>query len=172
MRAFRSVLRRASFALLASVPVGAVAAEPLLPTRAPGVEAPGAGDPVASAPKRVLNPLSTLDRESLSAFKGRPLFAPGRRPPALRQAFVPPPPVAMATPVPDLRLVGIVAGIDKAVAILRRNAGGPSLNVKVGDAVDTWRVQAITPDRVVLREGEREQTYRLFAAGGGIRPAP
>jgi hypothetical protein len=69
-------------------------------------------------------------------------------------------------PPPDLRLVGVVAGADRAVAILRRQMGGPSLNLKVGDTVDAWRVDAIGPDRVSLRDGDREKTYRLFSVGG------
>ncbi|GJD96619.1 hypothetical protein OCOJLMKI_3842 [Methylobacterium iners] len=72
----------------------------------------------------------------------------------------------MEVPPPDLRLVGVIAGADRAVAILRRQAGGPALNLKVGDTVDAWRVDAIGPDRVSLRNGNREKTYRLFSVGG------
>lgn len=121
-----------------------------------------------------LNPLSVLDRTTLDAFKSRPLFSATRRPPpASPQIFVPTPPAVALSQAPDLRLIGVVSGVDKAVAILRRPSGGPSLSLKVGDTVETWRVQAISPDRVILREGDREQIYRLFAVGKiGTTPSP
>ncbi|TXM69577.1 hypothetical protein FV222_02065 [Methylobacterium sp. WL103] len=134
-----------------------------------------ANDRPPPSPAQNLNPLSTLDPGTLDAFKGRPLFAPSRRPPPPRQVFTAPPaPVAVEAPPPDLRLVGVVAGVDKAVAILRRPTGGSSLSLKLGDSVETWRVQAIGPDRVTLRDGTRETTYRLFSVGAssppGVRP--
>jgi type II secretory pathway component PulC len=73
--------------------------------------------------------------------------------------------VAAEAPPPDLRLVGVVAGVDNAVAILRRSTGGSSLSLKLGDTVEAWRVQAIGPDRVTLSSGKRETTYRLFSGG-------
>lgn len=129
-----------------------------------------AGSPASpvSAGAGSLNPLSALDTGTLKAFRERPLFAPSRRSPAAPPTYVPPPPPApVARPAPDLRLVGIIAGVDRAVAILRSPNGGPSVSVKVGDMVESWRVDAISPERVVLREGEREQAYRLFAGGSG-----
>ena len=127
-------------------------------------QVPGAFPPTGAV--QTLNPLSSLDAATLDAFKGRPLFAPSRRSPPPRQALAtPPPPVAVEAPPPNLRLVGIVSGVDNAVAILRNASGGPSLSLKVGDVIETWRVQTIGPDRVTLREGARELTYRLFAIG-------
>lgn len=127
----------------------------------------------ASGPAHSLNPLSTLDPATLDAFRRRPLFAPSRRPPPPRQALVAPPaPVAVEPAPPDLRLVGVVAGVDNAVAILRRPAGGPALSLRLGDSVETWRVQAIGPDRVTLRDGARETTYRLFSVGPSSPPGP
>ena len=126
-----------------------------------------------AGPAQNLNPLSTLDPATLDAFRGRPLFAPSRRPPPPRQIFTAPAtPLAVETPPPDLRLVGVVAGVDNAVAILRRPTGGSSLSLKLGDSVETWRVQAIGPDRVTLRDGTRETTYRLFSVGPSSPPGP
>lgn len=126
-----------------------------------------------AGPAQNLNPLGTLDPATLDAFRGRPLFAPSRRPPPPRQVFAAPrAPVAVEAPLPDLRLVGVVAGVDNAVAILRRPTGGSSLSLKVGDSVETWRVQAIGPDRVTLRDGTRETTYRLFSVGPSSPPGP
>lgn len=110
------------------------------------------------------NPLSRMAFKDLGAFRQRPLFAPSRRRPDQPVAFTaPPPPAEMpASPPPELRLVGIVAGVDRAVALVSRQEGA-SMSLRVGDQVDSWRVDRIAPDRVVLREGEREQIYRLFA---------
>ncbi|WP_375462391.1 hypothetical protein [uncultured Methylobacterium sp.] len=162
-------------------PIAAACAVLLILTCAPGIERACAQSPVAAptavppatAAARTLNPLSALDPAGLGAFRGRPLFAPSRRPPPARPVEVAPPQaVAVLSPPPDLRLVGVVAGLDKAVAILRRAAGGASLNLKIGDSVDAWRVDTIAPDRVTLRDGERAQTYRLFTVGGSAPSAP
>ena len=115
---------------------------------------------------RSLNPLSELNPADLTAFRGRPLFAPSRRP-------IPPPAQVVAVPVvvpppaiggaPDLRLVGIVAISDESVAILRRPSGGSALPLRVGDAVDEWRVASIAAESVLLRNGDREHSYVLFS---------
>lgn len=117
------------------------------------------------------NPLSRMAFKDLGAFRQRPLFAPSRRRPDQPAAFTaPPPPAEMpASPPPELRLVGIVAGVDRAVALVSRQEG-TSMSLRVGDQVESWRVDRIAPDRVVLREGEREQTYRLFALPPAAAP--
>lgn len=122
------------------------------------------------------NPLSRMAFQEYGAFRQRPLFAPSRRRPDQPAAVTAPPPPAEATesPPPELRLVGIVAGVDRAVALVSRQEGA-ALSLRVGDQVEAWRVDRIAPDRVVLRDGEREQTYRLFAlpppaAPGGRLP--
>lgn len=149
---------------------------PQIEVAAPGpAEATASGAPAPGA--ITINPLSRMALDELKAFEGRPLFAPSRRPPFTAPVVVEapppgPPPVAEG-PAPELRLIGIVAGIDKAVAILGRATGEPPLSVRVGDTVETWRVHVIGPDRVVLRQGESEQIYRIFAtAGAAVREAP
>lgn len=117
------------------------------------------------------NPVSRMAFKDLGAFRQRPLFAPSRRRPDQPVVYAAPPSPSEApeTPPPDLRLVGIVAGVDRAVALVSRQEGA-SLSLRVGDQVDAWRVDRIAPDRVVLREGEREQTYRLFALPPSAAP--
>ena len=150
---------------------GAVLVLVLLESAIVPTSAQVADDRPLPGPAQNLNPLSMLDTATLDAFRGRPLFAPSRRPPPPRRVFTAPPPsVAVEAPPPDLRLVGVVAGVDKAVAILRRPTGGSSLSLKLGDSVETWRVQAIGPDRITLRDGTRETTYRLFSVGPSSPP--
>ncbi|WP_342149034.1 hypothetical protein [Methylorubrum sp. SB2] len=117
------------------------------------------------------NPLSRMAFKDLDGFRQRPLFAPSRRRPDQPVAYAAPLPLPEmpASPPPELRLVGIVAGVDRAVALVSRQEGA-SLSLRVGDQVDAWRVDRIAPDRVVLREGEREQTYRLFALPPAAAP--
>lgn len=155
---------------LMSACLGAAMAQSQVETPAPTrlLRAP---DPSGLGATRTLNPLSSLDPGSLDAFKGRPLFAPSRRPAPVRQDTAAPALPVVESAAPDLRLVGVVSGLDTAVAILRRTPDGSPLNLKVGDTVDAWRVELIAPDRVTLREGEREKTYRLFTVGGANRTA-
>ncbi|GJE76681.1 type II secretion system protein N [Methylorubrum suomiense] len=156
-----------------SVPSDSSRAVPAPETGAPGlVEAIPAEAPELPIPSLVpsANPLSRMAFKDLGAFRQRPLFAPSRRRPDQPLAITAPPPADIpASPPPELRLVGIVAGVDRAVALVSRQEGG-SLSLRVGDQVDSWRVDRIAPDRVVLREGEREQTYRLFALPHGSTP--
>ncbi|WP_232630724.1 hypothetical protein [Methylobacterium sp. Leaf118] len=157
------------------------AAPPLVEAAPPSVEADPALHPappepglphVAVAPSA--NPLSRMALQDLGAFRQRPLFAPLRRRPDPPAAVAPPLPAEAPpeSPPPDLRLVGIVAGVDRAVALVSRHEGG-STSLRVGDPVESWRVDQIAPDRIVLREGARAHTYRLFApppAAGGRPP--
>ncbi len=103
------------------------------------------------------------------AARERPLFSPSRRPPpppqpALVAAVLPPTPQPVVSAAPDLRLVGIVAGTDAAMAMVRRTGEGRSRTLRVGDIVDGWRVSEIGPARLLLRVGEEAKAYALFAS--------
>lgn len=155
-----------------SEPVVAAPSEPVAPAETARIEPPPEADLPLPPIVPSANPLSRMAFKDLGGFRQRPLFAPSRRRPDQPVAFAAPPtlPVeAPASPPPELRLVGIVAGVDRAVALVSRQEG-TSLSLRVGDQVDAWRVDRIAPDRVVLREGEREQTYRLFALPPAAAP--
>jgi hypothetical protein len=50
----------------------------------------------------------------------------------------------------DLQLVGIIQGPEKSIALLKNTATLQTVNVSIGDFVSGWRIQAITPVRVIL----------------------
>ncbi|KQT47678.1 hypothetical protein ASG52_10395 [Methylobacterium sp. Leaf456] len=182
----QEALRQAEDARLGRKPAAPPAAspapsEPAIAAAPPEPEAPAETALVEPPPEPELplpqiapsaNPLSRMAFKDLDGFRQRPLFAPSRRRPDQPVAYAAPPPPPIETPAsppPELRLVGIVAGVDRAVALVSRQEGA-SLSLRVGDQVDAWRVDRIAPDRVVLREGEREQTYRLFALPPAAAP--
>lgn len=113
-------------------------------------------------PERVLggetvNPLASLDKESLRDMTERPLFTPTRRPspkPAPREAearYVPPP----AQPsTPDYTLLGIIRDGDRAIALLRGRSGGRNLRVEAGDMIGGWEIAAV--DTVSVRLKRRD----------------
>jgi hypothetical protein len=86
----------------------------------------------------------------------RPLFTPGRRPPAAPGA-----PAAAPTEqtVPDALVTGIVLAGEDSVAIIEPARPGPdtrALVVRVGQVIAGWKVEAIDADRVILsHDGKR-----------------
>lgn len=130
-----------------------------------------AQSPEAADPS--LNPASTLRRSDLTGFRERPLFTPSRRRPPDPVDVAPAP--AAAPPArrqaPNVRLAGVMESDLDAVAILQQ-PGGPRLSVRVGDRVEGWLVTAVEPQKITLRDGDRQQDYRLFAPGSFPAPSP
>ncbi|ACL56780.1 hypothetical protein [Methylobacterium nodulans] len=152
-----------------AAPVAPPAAGP-----APPVLAPSGDSPTAAA--RALPASGPAPAEEGRPARTRPLFSATRRPPALRvaapmpvQPAVPPPPPPPPKPAPQLHLVGVVEGLDRPLALLRRAPGDRALTVRVGDRVEDWEVASIEAGRVLLRDGSREQDYRLFAREGAAK---
>ncbi len=73
------------------------------------------------------------------------------RPPGL-----PPPAAAAAAPPPHYQLTSILIAQQRRIAVVNGR------QVQVGDRVDGARVEAIAPDRVTLRKGERPIELSLF----------
>jgi hypothetical protein len=119
------------------------AASTAMPERAPGGE--------------TVNPLASLDKESLRDMTERPLFAPSRRPPpapaprATEPAFVaaPAPP-----PTPDFTLLGIIRDGDRAIVLLRSRSDGRNLRVEDGDMIGGWEIAAVGAASVRLKRGD------------------
>jgi hypothetical protein len=102
----------------------------------------------------MVNPLASLDRESLRDMTERPLFAPTRRPPPTpappeAAPVFEPPPAPPATP--DYALLGIVRDGDRAIALLRSRSEGRNLRVEAGDMVGGWEIAAVDTLSVRLR---------------------
>jgi hypothetical protein len=130
--------------------------------------APDADRPAAEA----LNPLSALDKQSLTGFRDAPLFTASRRRPEPPEevAAAPepepqpepepaPPPDA---PAPELRLAGIAEGPDGAVAVVENAESGKTERLRLGDQIGGWLVTTIDPVALRLTLNEREEEYRLF----------
>lgn len=117
-----------------------------------------------------LNPLAGLDKATLEGFRDAPLFTPSRTrptppPPPVAEAPPPPPPPEEEPPPepPALKIAGIVAGPDGAVAFVSKEGEEEVEQLRLGDQVDGWLVTAIDPQILKLTLDEREQEYRLFA---------
>ena len=114
-------------------------------------------DPALSAHvRRLANPLADFDKEQLSAWTERPLFAPSRsRPPVIARADTPPPPrVVPQKPPPRYDLLGVLHNGERAIALLRNKGEGASFRVEVGDMIGGWRVDKMELASVVLKRGD------------------
>lgn len=115
----------------------------------------------AAAPALSAFPWLRLD--DLTATRERPLFTPGRTPPARPAAVVAEPepeepepePVAESEP-PPLRLAGVVASGSVTVAMLEDEDSREVVRLAPGQSVSDWVLVAVEPRAVTLRQGERE----------------
>jgi general secretion pathway protein N len=108
------------------------------------------------------NPLAELTLDNLHDTLGRPLFERTRRPVEAPAPQVERAPVAAAIDQNALSLVGVVASEGRTIALIRRNQTGQSVRAEIGDTVDGWTIVSIEPQRVVLRQGDREAALQLF----------
>jgi hypothetical protein len=100
-----------------------------------------------------VNPLASLDKQSLRDMTERPLFTPTRRPPPdpaptqAEPAFAPPP----APSSPEFTLLGIIRNGDRATALLRSRSDGRNLRVEAGDTIGGWEIAAVETVSVKLK---------------------
>jgi hypothetical protein len=95
------------------------------------------GDPVRPAPRQ------TAD-QSVATILAQPLFSPTRRPPETVQAD------GSADPtLSDVRLTGIVIDPDRRLAIFAVKGTKPR-TLSVGDALNGWKLDSISPEEVSL----------------------
>lgn len=155
--------------VLGAITAGLVAAG--LAFRATDVTAPPAIEPgemtIPTAP-----PVSAPPAMATDAFT-RPLFHANREP-GPDKAPVLPAEVATGpadgsdgdggdTPAADsFVLKGLIIGDRGARVALQSPSGGEPVWAKVGDAVEGWTVEAITADRVRIRNGDEVAEIKLF----------
>ena len=58
-------------------------------------------------------------------------------------------------------LVGTVVTPRQRIVLLRPAAGGAVLRLQEGDALDSWRIEGISAEALVLRDGGRSETVPL-----------
>lgn len=133
---------------------------PMTSTGVPVVSTGSVSDPAKIAPRNMAIVLPPID-----AFQGitsRPLFNVSRRPIAVDN----PPPVEERAEL-NVMLSGIVIGHSQQIAHLRSSADKRVQVLSVGDRIGGWRIEAIEPDRVVLRSGNQVETLFMQKYGSG-----
>jgi hypothetical protein len=136
---------------------------------APPVAASAPGG--TSSPSTQATPATATPQQTTTTPQPLSAAAAGTTPAQTAHALAPrhvspaPAPAApAAAPAPSLagmRLVGVIAGGEKPLAML--NVDGQALSLKVGDTVRGWTLSAVEPGQVVLRSGEH---VRRLALGG------
>jgi hypothetical protein len=116
----------------------------------------------ARAPTDPASPLAAYSVDRLSATSERPLFSPGRRPPAL-----PPAPIIAAAPPPpppNLILFGTIMDADDARAVVGVGTADKTRRVRIGDDIGGWKVTQIEERQLVLSLDDRSATFTLFSS--------
>ncbi len=103
--------------------------------------------------------------EVYSEIVARPLFSPLRRPP---------PPEKVDSETGDVKpslfvLTGVIISAGGRMALLRRANVAGIIQISEGQEIDGWRVEAIKPDRVILRRGGIVEEVTLQDK---VRPVP
>ncbi|MHB8885522.1 MAG: hypothetical protein ACYC5H_10685 [Methylovirgula sp.] len=111
------------------------------------------------------NPLAAISLQQLGATQERPLFAPARRRPSTPMVIshAPPPPPEP----PKLSLSGVVFDEKGPIAIVRSDSNGKPIHVRLGDAVQGWRVTQIQRQRLVISLDDRSATIKMFKSDHG-----
>lgn len=114
-------------------------------------------------------PLASLSNNDLHDTVDRPLFEKGRRPvkpPIVQPVKAPLPPPPRGPDPNALELVGILAGEDQTIVLLKRRQSGQQVRVQRGDTIDGWTIDRIEPQRVILKHGATEVALQLFKSPG------
>jgi hypothetical protein len=111
------------------------------------------------------SPLAAYSLDHLSTTRQRPLFSPGRRPPAPAPAPIvaaaPPP------PAPNLILFGTIMDADDARAVVGVGTADKTRRVRIGDDIGGWKVTQIEERKLVLSLNDRSATFTLFSGQHG-----
>ena len=96
-------------------------------------------------------------RSKFSEFIERPLFLSERRP------FIYPLDVEVAVPSKPLQLLltGVIISSEERAALMERPGRPDVLRVTEGEVIDGWKVSSISPNQVVLHNGEVEEILAL-----------
>lgn len=116
-----------------------------------------------------VGPFPWLALDDLAATRDRPLFVPGRRPPAEPESEPtvviveePEEDEAPAEP-PRVRLAGVVLGGTAPVALIEDYDTETLLPFRAGAAIEEWTLDRIEPRAVVLRHGDQELRLEISA---------
>jgi general secretion pathway protein N len=126
----------------------------------------------AQRPQRQPPPPSLADLElspldSFAETLNRPLFTATRRPPSPLERLQGQASAPTAAAKGDrvilgkYALRGVIVTPEQKLLLLRQLATGQSLRLKVGDALDDWRIAAIAPDHLILSRGDKQEKVSL-----------
>ena len=128
---------------------------------APSYKVPGAASSNGAAPVIAKPAGSAFSLEPLEGYAEvveRPLFWPTRRPPPKAENANA---GAAKTQTSKVTLLGIVLYPDTRMALLKRPNSKQHVRVREGQQFDGWVMEAILPDRVVLRRGDKTEEIKL-----------
>ncbi len=110
-------------------------------------------DDEGQAPRQIAisNPLASISKDELRDTVERPLLAPSRRRPVETKTAQN---ATTANEKLGYQLLGVVLNGDRAIALLRKAADGPSFRVEIGDMVGNWRVARVETASVFLERSD------------------
>ncbi len=96
--------------------------------------------------------------EQFSAYLSRPLFSPSRRAgkPGLAAGLA----AEELQDTGEYSFQGAIISDSARIAVIRRNRTAEFVRLGVGQQLDDWLVEAIYPDRAVLRKGDNRMILR------------
>lgn len=118
--------------------------------------APGGGD---AAPAQPQIPAQALPEKAQRAPAPQAVSAPAAQPAAQASPVPSAQPVPAAPPLSGIRLVGVIAGGGKPLAML--SVDGQGLSLEPGGIVRGWTLERVEPGRIVLRSGPHQRVLTL-----------
>jgi hypothetical protein len=101
---------------------------------------------------------------SFATIIERPLFSPSRRPPSEDTT-------AASVPSLGFSLSGVVISTDEPFALVKPDATGDPVRIKVGEELSGWTVARIEADRILVRHDTVEKELLLdFSAPAPLPP--
>lgn len=142
---------------------GVIALEWLNPPQLDTALAPRADAPAAIAMPELptLEPATMAPLTQYQDIVERPLFLEGRRPPEPDAPAV----VVQAPPVVEdtaFTLVGVLITPEATQALLKVDETGKVHRIKVGEQLESWRLEAIAADSVILRRDTQTKSLQLI----------
>ncbi len=119
-----------------------------------GMQPVGAPPDIARLPPRT--PPSAPPLKRYKQTLERPAFHVSRRAPTIAPGKPPPPPNAIA-----IKLVGIIITPDEQTALIREPRSSEITELSIGQTLQGWVLEEVMPDRIILKSGDRRETYRL-----------
>ena len=105
----------------------------------------------APAPPALLSPKPGGEPAPITVYPAitdHPLFYPTRMPYAAPKTPAPAPAAPELIPLHNYTLIGIILSQGVRMALLRPNAGGPTIFAKEGQSVEGWALNEIRHDRL------------------------